>query len=305
MKICILGSINYDEIILPDSQKREGVGGIIYNVLPLAYLFKENATIQPVTNIGEDKIDDVLNLLKTYKNIDVTGIKITPDGTNRVELFYRSGGQRDEILNLKSKQIVYEDVLPYLDANIILINFITGMDLTLQTIKKIRNNSTALLILDVHSLTLGINSKGKRYLQPIQNWYEWIENFDVIQVNEQELNMLVNKMVRFRKRDFMKVAIKILNHGPRVLLVTYGERGARVVYREEDEYCYKLIRVLNPGTVIDTTGCGDVFTAGFIYGYVKYKDIPLATKIAVSVASLKSSSISWSEFFEKVADVLQ
>lgn len=305
MKICILGSINYDEIILPDSQKREGVGGIIYNVLPLAYLFKENATIQPVTNIGEDKIDDVLNLLKTYKNIDVTGIKITPDGTNRVELFYRSGGQRDEILNLKSKQIVYEDVLPYLDANIILINFITGMDLTLQTIKKIRNNSTALLILDVHSLTLGINSKGKRYLQPIQNWYEWIENFDVIQVNEQELNMLVNKMVRFRKRDFMKVAIKILNHGPRVLLVTYGERGARVVYREEDEYCYKLIRVLNHGTVIDTTGCGDVFTAGFIYGYVKYKDIPLATKIAVSVASLKSSSISWSEFFEKVADVLQ
>ncbi|MEW6097034.1 MAG: carbohydrate kinase family protein [bacterium] len=300
MKICVIGSINYDEIIMPNSEKSEGLGGVIYNILPLSFLFKENITIYPVTEIGEDRLEDLFNILKPYKNVDVTGIKINPEGTNQTQLFYRRGGQRDEILNIRSKQITYEDVKPYLDAHIILINFITGMDLTLETIKKIRENSEGLIILDVHSLSLGIDSKGKRYPHPIKNWHRWVENFDVIQVNKHELNMLVNKMVRFRKRDFMKVATKILKQGPRILLVTYGARGARVVYRGEDEYHYKLVRSIPIRAQISPTGCGDVFTAGFIYGYVKYKDIPLATKVATSVASLKCSSKTWSEFFEKL-----
>jgi adenosine kinase len=301
MKICIIGSINYDEIIMPNLEKKTGLGGIIYNILPLSFLFKESATIYPVTDIGEDRLEDVLNILKMYKNVDITGIKINPDGTNFAQLLYRRGGQRDEILTIKSKQITYDDVKPYLDANIILINFITGMELTLDTIKKIRDNSTALAIFDVHSLSLGIDSNGKRYLRPIKNWHRWVENFDVIQVNEQELSMLVNKMVRFRKRDFMKAATKILKLGPRILLVTYGSRGARVVYRSEDEYLYKWIPAINISRAIDPTGCGDVFTAGFIYGYAKYKDIPLATKIATYIASIKCSSNTWSEFYNTLS----
>ncbi len=300
MKICVIGSINYDQIILSDSKRRKRLGGIIYNVLPLAYLFKEEATIQPITEIGEERKNQLFNLLKPHKNIDVAGIKLNPAGTNLTNLFYRRGGQRDEILNLKSKQITYEDVAPYLDADIILINFITGMDLTLETIKKIRANSTAWLIFDVHSLTLGIDSKGKRYPQPVKKWHNWVENFDAIQVNEQELNMLVNKMVRFRKRDFMKIATKILNQGPKILLVTYGSRGTRVVYRGENEYLYKLLPVVQKREAIDPTGCGDVFTAGFIYGYAKYKDIPLAVEIATCLASLKCDSKTWVEFFKQV-----
>ncbi len=300
MKICVIGSINYNQIIMPDSEKREGLGGIIYNVLPLSFLFKEDVTIYPVTSIGDDRLEDVLNILKPYKNVCLTGIKINLDGTNLTQLFYRRGGQRDEILNLRSKQITYENVEPYLDADIILVNFITGMDLSLETIRKIRNNSDSCLILNVHALSLGIDSKGKRYLQPIKNWHQWIENFDVIQVNEHELNMLVNKMVRFRKRDFMKVATKILKIGPQVLLVTYEHRGARVVYRGENEYLYKWIPAIHLKIPIDPTGYGDVFTAGFIYGYVKYKDIPLATKMANSIARLKCISTTWPEFFEKL-----
>lgn len=316
MKICVIGSINYDRVILPDSEKRlvslrltslrEGLGGIVYNVLPLSFLFKEEATIYPITSIGEDRKDELFNLLKPYKNVDVTGIKINPAGTNLTQLFYRRGGQRDEILTLNVggqgfEPLHYEDVAPYLDADIILINFITGMDLTLETIKKIRKNSTAWLIFDVHSLTLGIDSKGKRYPTPVKNWHSWVSNFDAIQVNEQELNMLVNKMVRFRKRDFMKVATKILKQGPKVLLVTYSSRCSRVVYRGENEYQYMRLPVVRLREPIDPTGCGDVFTAGFIYGYAKYKDIPLATETATYLASLKCGAKTWQEFFEKVS----
>jgi len=300
MKICVIGSINYDEVIMPNLERRKGLGGIIYNVLPLSFLFKEDVTIYPVTEIGEDRLEELLNLLKPYKNVDVGGIKINPAGTNLAQLFYRRGGQRDEILNIRSKQITYEDVEPYLDVNIILINFITGMDLAIETIKKIRANSLALLILDVHSLSMEVDSKGKRHLRAIKNWHSLVEHFDVIQVNEYELNMLVNKMVRFRKRDFMKVATKILKQGPQILLVTYGARGARVVYRGENEYIYKLVPAPRLREPRDPTGCGDVFTAGFIYGYVKYKDIQVATKIATSLASLKCSSITWHLFFEKL-----
>lgn len=300
MKICLIGSITYDEIIMPDFEKRNGLGGIIYNILPLSFLFKEDVTIYPITDVGEDRLEEVLKNLKPYKNVNLMGIKINPAGTNIAQLFYRRGGQRDEILTIRSQQITYEDVKPYLDADIILINFITGMELSLETIRKIRDNSTALLIFDVHSLTSGIDIKGKKFLRPVKNWHQWVENFDVIQVNEYELNMLVNKMVRFRKRDFMKVAAKILKLGPRVLLVTYGHRGARVVYRGENEYGYKLVTVIRTRQIIDPTGCGDVFTAGFIYGYVKYKDMPLATKMAAFIASLKCNSKTWVEFFEKL-----
>jgi len=39
MKICVVGAVNYDYIKTYEGEKQEGLGGILYAILPLAGLF--------------------------------------------------------------------------------------------------------------------------------------------------------------------------------------------------------------------------------------------------------------------------
>ena len=45
--------------------------------------------------------------------------------------------------------------------------------------------------MDIHSLTLGIDKEGKRYLRKIDDWEEWIQNTDYLQMNETEAILLM------------------------------------------------------------------------------------------------------------------
>ncbi|MFH1336109.1 MAG: hypothetical protein ABII96_06295, partial [Candidatus Zixiibacteriota bacterium] len=48
----------------------------------------------------------------------------------------------------------------------------------------------ALIYLDIHSLTLGRDKTGRRYLRMPRNWREYLKMADFIQTNLPELNVL-------------------------------------------------------------------------------------------------------------------
>jgi sugar/nucleoside kinase (ribokinase family) len=76
-------------------------------------------------------------------------------------------------------------------------------------------------------------------------------------------------------------ALSILAHGPRIVCVTMGESGSLVVSKEAT-----IRSEAFPVEVVDSTGAGDCFAAGFVHGYLEGWPINQTATFASAVGAL-------------------
>ena len=106
-----------------------------------------------------------------------------------------------------------------------------------------------------------------------------LECVDVLVLNVIELRRLIPNT-----RDIHDAVRKLANLGIRIIVVTLGSRGSLAYVREEDRvYEQRAFKV----RARDTTGAGDAFAAGLIYGYLKGLHISDALILGSAVAALK------------------
>ncbi len=91
--------------------------------------------------------------------------------------------------------------------------------------------------------------------------------------NENEVKLLTGK-------TYGRGAEVLLNAGAGIVVVTLGRRGCYVTDGKETHLVepYKV-------AVVDTTGAGDAFCAGFLYGLIKNEDLHECGKLGNFVAS--------------------
>jgi ribokinase len=109
--------------------------------------------------------------------------------------------------------------------------------------------------------------KGLAALKPI------IERCSVIFPNERETKLLTGE-------NCAKGAEKLLSNGVSIVAVKLGPKGCFVTDGKEKHLVPRF-----PTKVIDTTGAGDAFAAGFLYGLLKKKSLDQCGKIGNFVAS--------------------
>lgn len=97
--------------------------------------------------------------------------------------------------------------------------------------------------------------KGLASLRPI------IRRCRVVMPSENEIRMLTGK-------DWKEGAKQLLNEGVEIVAVKLGQKGCYVTDGKQNH----LIPSVKT-RVVDTTGAGDAFCAGFLYGLVKKKDL--------------------------------
>jgi sugar/nucleoside kinase (ribokinase family) len=285
-KIAVLGTITRDTVICPDSRKIESYGGILYNILALSYLGKRNVKIYPVCNSGYDIYDSVSSILKKCRNVSTDSIKKVRVKNNHNILIYDSKGNREEISKNSVPELTYTQIKPILDCDVILVNFISGKDMDLKTLKKLKGNTPALIYMDVHSFILGRRKNGKRFVKVPKNWLNWISCADVVQCNFFEFSKLSNKKLDSSAK-IKNFAQSIFRSGPQVLLVTNGKEDGYII--QPGKKGVKSNRSIVPKIkkVKDLTGCGDVFSAAFMLSYLKLKDPMLSANFANTVATHK------------------
>jgi len=78
----------------------------------------------------------------------------------------------------------------------------------------------------------------------------------------------------------------LCDRGCQVVVITLGEKGCRVVKvgasgHPEEDHLIEAVAI----QVVDTTGAGDAFAAGFLYGVLGQKDLPTCGRLGNLVAS--------------------
>lgn len=187
MKYLIIGEPCVDMIHEADGKIIHSYGGILYSIISLAVLTGEGNTVQPVMNLGSDEYDNITNLLSKYPNINLDGIFRVSHPTRKVNLYYNmynSGNlARMETSTEPTHTISYESTEKFLpDTDAILINMISGVDITLDTLMKLRKNFNGFMHIDIHNLVMKTNPDGSREHTNLEGWREWCSNTDTVQI---------------------------------------------------------------------------------------------------------------------------
>ena len=283
-RIAVVGSINRDTICTPDGTRTESYGGILYSIAALAQI--GSATIFPVCNVGKDVEDTVRRLLGSWGCVQLDGVRFVPDRNPHCFLTYDSRNRKQETLLGGVPPLAIERLGPFLDCDAVCFNFITGMELELQTLRAFRREARGLVLMDVHSLTLGIDSGRRRFFRMPACWEGWLACADIVQMNDREGELLAGEALNGGAAT-AKFGERVLALGPDALLITRGEHGADAVTgspRGGVEVQRHPARAAD--VPVDETGCGDAFLMGFTWSYLETGSIDEASRFANRIAGI-------------------
>ncbi|MEX2028664.1 MAG: PfkB family carbohydrate kinase [Candidatus Curtissbacteria bacterium] len=107
---------------------------------------------------------------------------------------------------------------------------------------------------------------------------------DVLFLNRKEMKYL-------KPGSPEKSSKKLLKFGIRIIVCTLGEKGAIVTSATEQFYISRV----NVKNIVDTTGAGDAFAAGFLHGVLNKKSLKWSGQFAAKTAarSMQNLGLAW------------
>ncbi len=318
MNFGVIGEPCIDYIHREGREEEKKLGGILYAVTGLAVISGNEHEIYPVMNLGEDEYDRIISFLSNFKNIKTDFIFRVKGKVRVVKLFYKHHTvdyQCPESRNKKTydrEESSTQPIEPVGYNNIkhifgkidsLLINMVSGKDISLETLKMTRKEFEGYIHFDAHNIVMKTHPDGQRIQGPIENWDEWLMNSDSFQMNETEASVISPELL-----NEYEIANKILSidgNNPKAMVITRGMEGVTLFEKKEKkEYGKRYIDLdrtdlpaIENTKFKDSTGCGDIFGAGFFYknSISGNKDYTTSMNYANKLASAKTEFIGVEE----------
>ena len=283
-EVGVIGSINLDTIHHPDGRSSESLGGILFTACALAHLGQGRLRTRPFARLPREIEPRVEALLGACPEVSLGGLRRLDGPGFRCEIRYDRAGRKSERLRGDVPPLAPPD-LPCSNSSLdaLLVNFITGFELEPDTLRGLRRIVDGPILMDVHSLTLARDAEGRRHPRPPPSWPLWASMADLVQMNELEARTLGAPA-----EELQEWAVSLLDLGPKVAVITLGERGALCAWRASDGGVRRLRRpaqAVPEGLPVDPTGCGDVFLAAMAAGLLAGGTVPQALDRAIRAAS--------------------
>jgi len=253
MSILVVGSVAFDSLETPSGRRERVLGGAATHFALAASFFTK---VRVVGVVGEDFLPEHERVL-TDKGVDTRGIERAPGKS----FHWKGEYLRDlnEADTLATDLNVFADFAPKIPAEFADSEylFLANIDPVLQL--RVRQQMPNVKMIAGDTMNYWINAHRENLLKVLRE-------LDVLVINDKEVRLLSGEA------NGLRGAKKVLELGPKSLVVKYGEHGAGAFFTpevfESRDVC-KLFRA--PATpleeVVDPTGAGDSFAGGF-YGYV-------------------------------------
>ena len=181
MNILVIGHSVVDKIIDKGSISVKP-GGIFYTVVSFLSQIQKEDKLYLCSSIDEK--NEIL-FKDAYDKIEREFL-VYVDSIPKVELIVDNAGERKETYSQISQNLS----LPSGELNRfdgILINMISGYDVSLTQLKQLRKNYNGLIYFDVHTFSRGVDENFNRIFRRIDDFNKWAECIDILQANESEL----------------------------------------------------------------------------------------------------------------------
>jgi ribokinase len=274
------GALNLDRICFVDKipkaeeesfllNLKEYPGGSAANTI--VGLSRLNAKTGYLGKIAEDHAGKVILEDLRKEDVDTYSVKIAEGRSGTAEVFVDKEGMRSIIVDPGvNDYITMEDVdLNYIERFKIL-------HLTSFVCKTSKNSfeTQKKLLREIFNPKISFDPGFLYAEKGLEEMKDILKNTDILLLNEKESKILT------KEKDFDD-ACNILADYVDILVVKRGKKGC-FVKEDEKEFFSKPFET----RVRDTTGAGDAFNAGFLFGVLRKKDIEESAKIGNRVASL-------------------
>jgi len=269
--LIVFGHLTHDTIVTPDKRTHKTLGGVAaYTSLTAAKL---GAVVGVATKVGTNFKHAYLEYLQRA-NINLLGLKVNSKKTTAFENAYDENWKRTQRLLSYSQPIETRDV-PAAYINARCFHFGPVFHEVSYDIIKFAHQKGILTSLDPQGYC---RERGPRSIVKIRSWKEAKETLpyvDILKCDETEAEKLT------QTGDLNRAARIIQGFGPKIVLVTQGAKG--LVFCHENTV--ERIPVIPAEKLVDPTGAGDAYSAGFIVEYLRTKDPKHSALFASCVAS--------------------
>jgi sugar/nucleoside kinase (ribokinase family) len=260
----------FDAIETPFAKIDKIVGGSATYVAYAAINFV--TPVQQISIVGNDFPKEEMDELRS-RGIELDGVEIVP---NKKSFFW--SGKYHTDMNTRDTLVtdlnVLEDFNPivpdsYQGAEFLMLgNLMPKLQLSVIDQMKIRPK---LIVMDTMNFWMDV---------AMDDLKEVLKKVDVLLVNDGEARQLSGEF------SLVKASRKILEMGPKFLIIKKGEHGA-LLFNDKQVF---FAPALPLEEVFDPTGAGDTFAGGFIGHLAKTKDISFENmKTAIIVGSAMAS----------------
>ena len=233
-------------------------------------------SVELISKIGNDETGQrILDYMKD-NNLSADCVKIQPDLETSVNIvMVDDRGERHFLTNPYSslRKLKESDIVPHIDKMADIVSFASMfvspcLDIpTMERIfKQIKSKSGRTLIVDV------TRAKNGETLEDIKCLFPYIDYF---LPNDTEIAMLTGKSDPYENIELL------MSHGINCAVLKCGSKGCLIA---KDDEVYEIPSYLVENAV-DTTGAGDCFAAGFLYGLLQKWSLKECGKFACAVAS--------------------
>ncbi len=251
MSILVVGSVAFDTLKTPYGERQKILGGAAtYFSLSASYF----ADVRVVAVVGEDftpENEAVMN----KRGVDTRGIQHAKGKTFHWTGEY--GENVNEAKTLSTELNVFEAFEPSIPAEYHNSEFLflANIDPVLQT--RVRDAMQNVQLVGGDTMNYWIS--GHR-----ANLDQMLKRVDVLLINDGEAKMLAGD------NSLPRAAHKVMEMGPRALVIKHGEYGATIFFRDGEfaggHHPFRA-PAMPLDEVRDPTGAGDSFAGGFM-GYI-------------------------------------
>ncbi len=233
---------------------------------------RAGADVSIITKLGGDEFADIA--FKSFKNEDIPTDYVYigqeyPTGAALIMVDEQTGQNKIMVIIGANNHIVEEEIErargEIEQAKILLLQLETNLNAIEKCVNIAKDNGV-----------LGVLNPAPAQELPL----DLLRKIDILTPNESEAETLCGVTVK-DKEDAKIAAEKLLEMGPKSVIITMGGMGSYIKNNEVDLFL-PSIKV----DVVDTTGAGDAYNGGLVAALAEGKDLIEAAKFANIVGAL-------------------